>query len=288
MFDPRRHAVRPDLADSRLSNLLPDDHPVVDGALEQVIAPVVPLFVEPNARSARASEVLLGEQVMVFEDREGFSWCQVQADSSVGYIPTAALSPDVVEPSHRVGALRSFVYAAPDPESSVSAALSMGAQTQVAGAEVGGFRCIGPDEWVFMDHLVTIDHRVSDPVAVAEMFLHTPFLNGGRSSLGLDGAGLVQLAFAACGRSLPREADLQAAEPLDWLDDCAGRDWEGGRRGDLVFWDAACHAGIMVGSQHIIHASAQAMAVVVEPIAQAVVRIESSGGGRPTQLRRPT
>ena len=40
MFDPRRHAVRPDLADSRLADLLPEDHPVVDGALEQVREPV--------------------------------------------------------------------------------------------------------------------------------------------------------------------------------------------------------------------------------------------------------
>ena len=80
MFDPRRHAVRPDLADSRLADLLPEDHPVVDGAVELVIAPVVPIFAQPSARVERASEALLGERVMVFEDREGFSWCQLQSD----------------------------------------------------------------------------------------------------------------------------------------------------------------------------------------------------------------
>jgi len=95
MFDPRRHAVRPDLADIRLAELLPEDHPVVDGALEQVIAPVVPIFAHPSGTAERASEALLGERVMVFEDREGFSWCQLETDGYVGYIPTAALSPEM-------------------------------------------------------------------------------------------------------------------------------------------------------------------------------------------------
>ena len=144
MFDPRRHAVRPDLADSRLADLLPEDHAVVDGALEQVIAPVVPIFIQPDARAERASEALLGEQVMVFEDRDGFSWCQLQADGTVGYIPTAALSPDIAEPTHWLKALRSFVYATPDLHGAVSAALSMGSEVRVE-EQVEDFSCIGPD-----------------------------------------------------------------------------------------------------------------------------------------------
>ena len=292
MFDPRRHAVRPDLADSRLADLLPEDHAVVDGALEQVIAPVVPIFAQPDARADRASEALLGERVMVFEDRDGFSWCQLQTDGTVGYIPTAALSPDIAEPTHRLGALRSFVYASPDLHGAVSAALSMGSDLRVEEQD-GDFSRIGPDEWVFTGHLLAADAAADDPVTVAEMFRHTPYLWGGRSSLGLDCSALVQRAFAACGRDLPRDSDMQAGDALDWLDDSVGdgfgTDWQADatalQRGDLLFWDG--HVALMVDDSQLIHASAHAMAVVTEPLAQAVARIEAAGEGLPTLARRP-
>lgn len=285
MFDPRRHAVRPDLADSRLTDLLPDDHPVVDGAVEQVVAPVVPIFAQPSASVERASEALLGERVMVFEDKDGFSWCQLLSDGYVGYIPTAALSPEVVEPTHRVQALRTFVYADPDYKSGVSAALFMGAEVCVHATDADGFAQIGAGEWVFADHLRPISAVETDPVAVAGLFLHTPYLWGGRSSLGLDCSALTQRAFAACGLALPRDSDLQEAEPVAWLEDQPGAQWTAAERGDLLFWPG--HVALVDAPGHLLHASANAMAVVREPLAQAVARIEASGVGPPRLLRRP-
>ena len=287
MFDPRRHAVRPDLADSRLADLLPEDHPVVDGALEQVIAPVVPIFAHPSGTAERASEALLGERVMVFEDRDGFSWCQLETDGYVGYIPTAALSPDVVEPTHRVSAVRTFVYSDPDFKSVVSAALFMGSDVVVSATDPDGFCQIGEREWVFSGHVSPVAAvSETDPMAVAEQFLHTPYLWGGRSSLGLDSAALVQRAFAACGRSLPRDSDLQESEPADWLDDHDGAAWAQALLGDLLFWPD--HVALVSAPETLIHASVHAMAVVQEPVAQAVARIEATGIGAPRLIRRPT
>lgn len=286
MFDPRRHAVRPDLADSRLADLLPDDHAVVDGALEQVIAPVVPIFAHPSGTAERASEALLGERVMVFEDTEGFSWCQLQSDGYVGYIPTAALTPEVAEPTHRVSALRTFVYADPDYKSGVSAALFMGSEVTVQATDPEGCAQIGEGEWVFGGHLAALDAREADPVDVAERFLATPYLWGGRSSLGLDCSALVQRAFAACGKVLPRDSDLQESEPVDWLEDVPGTDWQdAAQRGDLLFWPG--HVAMVCANDALIHASAHAMAVVREPLAEAVARIEAAGMGGPRLIRRP-
>ena len=65
---------------------------------------------------------------------------------------------------------------------------------------------------------------------MAEEFLHTPYLWGGKTSLGLDCSGLVQVALQAAGIACPRDSDMQemALGKLSSLGEL--------RRGDLVFW----------------------------------------------------
>ena len=71
----------------------------------------------------------------------------------------------------------------------------------------------------FAGHAVPLGETAPDFVAVAESFLGTPYLWGGRTSIGLDCSGLVQLALEAAGHAAPRDADMQAAElgrAIDW------------------------------------------------------------------------
>jgi cell wall-associated NlpC family hydrolase len=121
-------------------------------------------------------------------------------------------------------------------------------------------------------HLAPIESAESDFVAVAERFVGVPYLWGGKTSLGLDCSGLVQVALAASGIACPRDSDMQegalgAALPAD---DIAGL-----RRGDLVFWKG--HVAIVRDAETFVHANAFHMAVAIEPIAQALRRIAEAG-----------
>ena len=91
----------------------------------------------------------------------------------------------------------------------------------------------------------------NDPVEHARTLLGTRYEWGGMSSAGIDCSGLVHMAFRACGRLVPRDADQQevAAEKLS----------EGDLRpGDLITYGPpaeADHIAFWVGGGRILHAT---------------------------------
>ena len=136
--------------------------------------------------------------------------------------------------------------------------------------------------YVFADHCVPVGTVESDPAATAERLVGTPYLWGGRTSLGLDCSGLVQLCLAMAGIPSPRDADQQEAA----LGTALPQHLDGLVRGDLVFWRG--HVGMMLDETRLIHANGHHMAVVVEPLAVAVERIAEKSYGAVTSLRRIT
>jgi cell wall-associated NlpC family hydrolase len=114
-------------------------------------------------------------------------------------------------------------------------------------------------------------------VTVAERFLHVPYLWGGKTSLGLDCSGLVQIALTAGGIACPRDSDMQEAalDASPVSSDALSRDFFDLRRGDLLFWKG--HVALARDAHTLIHANAFHMAVAIEPTAEAVARIAAAG-----------
>jgi len=281
-LDPRLHAYRANLADIRLQGRVSAER-FIAGDPRRVVAASAPLKVRPAADAPLDSEVLRGEVFSVFETTvEGWSWGQLETDGYVGYVPGDALSATAPLPTHRVSALRTFVYPAADMKLPPASVLSFSAAVAIdREAETRGTRYLGlagGEGWIGAVHLAPVETAPvgGDFVAVAERFVEVPYLWGGRTSLGLDCSALVQLSLAATGRAAPRDSDLQEA--------MLGQPLVGGvaeaRRGDLVFWPG--HVAMCIDGEYVVHASGSALAVVIEALADAVARI-----GRPSSIKRP-
>jgi cell wall-associated NlpC family hydrolase len=277
-FDRRLVAARPDLAAAHLAGRV-EAARFVAGTLMQVCEDVVPLTSRPSREAALDTQVLYGETVMVYEqDEEGWAWGQLSRDDYVGYVPAQALRPARSEATHRVRVPRTFVYPGRSIKLPVLLALPLGAVVEVAALQ-GDFAEVAGLGHVFAGHLAPRESVEPDFVTVAECFLHAPYLWGGKTCLGLDCSGLVQMALAAAGHDVPRDTDLQETGIGEAIDIGAGL-----QRGDLVFWQG--HVGIMRDATTLLHANAHHMLVASEKLAAARDRILGNGHGPVTVVRR--
>ncbi|TPN68058.1 NlpC/P60 family protein [Mesorhizobium sp. B1-1-1] len=282
--DARLHAFRPDLADARLKGEVAADR-FVAGRPARISIPVADIRKAPRPDAGVNTQALFGDDVLVFEDREGWAWIQAERDGYVGYVADAMLGGRDHALTHIVSVPRTFLYPGPDLRLRIAGQLSMGSTVTVTGsAETRGthYAVLPSGEAIIAGHLRPLSNVAADYVSVAETFLGTPYLWGGVSGFGIDCSGLVQLAMRMAGADVLRDSDMQAqsiGEPLD-----PGPDYSGLRRGDLVFWKG--HVAIMTDAETMIHANGHTMLVSREGLKEAVARIGYLYGG-PTEFRRP-
>ncbi|MFO1099011.1 MAG: NlpC/P60 family protein [Xanthobacteraceae bacterium] len=278
-FDARVTPARPDLAAEHLRGQVEAERFVV-GVVREVVEAQAPLRRTPAPDAPLDTEALRGERVIVYEeDGEGWCWGQLAGDGYVGFLPQQALASPGPEPTHRVAALRTFVFPGPSIKLPPQMALSLG--SRIAAARVdANFAYLATGGCIPVQHLAPVGTVEPDFVAVAERFIGVPYLWGGKTSLGIDCSGLVQVALTAAGIACPRDSDMQEKA----IGVSIGTDGSlPVVRGDLLFWKG--HVAIARDAETLVHANGHHMAVAIEPIADAVRRI-AAAGGMLTSIRR--
>jgi hypothetical protein len=274
-FDPRITPARPDLAAKHLEGKVSAAR-FVEGNAREVIDAQAPVREAPAPDAPLMTEALMGERVTIYEfNDEGWAWGQLADDDYVGWLPANALLVPRETPTHRVTTLRTLAFSGPSMKLPPVAMPPLGAKLAVT--RVQDRFAVSPVGFLPAAHLAPLGQHEADFVSVAERFLGTPYLWGGKTNYGLDCSGLVQVALAACGIPCPRDSDMQQRALGTEVDS------KSLRRGDLVFWKG--HVAIARDANTLVHANAFHMAVAIEPIAEAIARI-STAGSAVTSVRR--
>lgn len=206
-----------------------------------IAIPLVPGRREPNDKSEMITQLLFGEVYVALEEQKKWVLIRNEADQYECWIDRKQHTV-ITEKLNLNQTIRSTI-----------APLVSGNQTWFlpAGSKVNFDEfSIGKRKFSFNG---SNDPAKKDPILYANQMLGAPYLWGGKSVLGIDCSGFVQVVFSCCGIQLPRDAYQQAVvgETVDFV--------ETARAGDLAYFDNEeghiTHVGIMLDGEHIIHAS---------------------------------
>jgi cell wall-associated NlpC family hydrolase len=271
MDDPRLTPARPDLAAQYLEGRV-EAARFVEGEEFEIADGIAPLRSEPFSNAMLSTQALKGERAIIYDrNGEGWAWGQLKRDGYVGWLPDRALIKPAAAPTHKVIVTSTFAFPGPSIKLVPADTLVMGATLSVA-REDGAFAVTHEGWYLPLRHLGRLDSHEPDFVAVAERFVGTPYLWGGKSSLGTDCSGLVQISLNAAGIECPRDSDMQQGSLGRAL---VAAESKALRRGDLIFWNG--HVAIVRDADTIVHANAHHMATAIENTADAIARIKAVG-----------
>ncbi len=244
-----------------------------------VAVPAAPVRRKPSHRKEMVSQLLFGEAVKVLAAK-GDLWVKIRSlhDGYEGW-----MTHTMLQPVDKAIATTKTVFATTNMLNSISIGdkqMNIPVGSSLPFFENGKGR-IGNLEYFFSGHYFKRDGQQPAAELIKQLtaaWLNAPYLWGGRTPLGVDCSGFVQVIFKQIGIDLRRDAWQQAQEGK------GVKKLADSRVGDLAFFDNKediVHVGILLGEGQVIHASGK---VRIDEIDRKGITNEQTGSPN-TRLR---
>lgn len=201
----------------------------------------IPMRAETSSKSELVSQLLMGETYTILDETPDWVKIKTDWDAYEGWINSGQVFQyDTIHPTRLITS--SPVSYVIDKGNRV---LSMGSELAIEKAGYMLRHEASPVE-------ISAQNSDLDPVHLANSFLGTPYLWGGRTFMGIDCSGLVQVVAKAKHKAIFRDAKDQAqlGETVGFVEQVLP--------GDLAFFanedEKIIHVGMLISPTQIIHA----------------------------------
>lgn len=222
-----------------------------------ILLPLVPMRASDSECSEMISQLLYGELVEILEVRERWLYVKNIADEYTGWVDRKMIKTIADKEFEQFSGVKPKPLYYPLVECDnndytekmyLPGGSKLYSDNEIATLDSSKSLSFDPICQIYVN-----DMTGSEIIKVAKAYLNAPYLWGGKSILGMDCSGLVQVVFSICGIQLPRDASQQVekGEVISFLEEA--------QAGDLAFFENVdgkiIHVGIMINSTQIIHAS---------------------------------
>ena len=180
-----------------------------------VIKPSIPMRSKPKETSSLETECLFGETITILDTYLDWYYCKLLTDSYCGWVQKKFLG-EIIKSSHRIVSNRSYLFKDNDIKLGYVNYLPLGSQIYVSDfddfwAKVYlGNNTNQKFAYIPRKHLIKNEDKIDDWVITAEKLIGTPYVWGGRDSMGLDCSALLQLSYQTYGENIPRNSSDQS------------------------------------------------------------------------------
>jgi len=212
----------------------------------------IPLRLEQSDRSELVSQVLFGEHFAVLEQNPKWSKIKLAYDDYEGWIDNKQYQKITEEQYLQLSkdgiVLNNDLIEYITSPNNLLMPIPLGASLSFLNHEG-----INVENFSFEGLKTSGEKPKSNLISTAFMYMHAPYLWGGKTPFGIDCSGFTQMVYKLNGYKLFRDASQQAAqgEALSFIEES--------EPGDLAFFDNEegniIHVGIIMDDNYIIHAS---------------------------------
>ncbi|MCC6817986.1 MAG: C40 family peptidase [Bacteroidia bacterium] len=210
------------------------------------LVPFLPMRSKPHSDAEMVNSILFGESYEVINEDNDWLFVRVDLDAYEGWISKAGYSV-FIDFNQLVDAL--YLEAA---SNGAKFFIPCGGKIPENGKFIIDGQSYAIIQKVKTNHHLPLRLRILN---TAKSFLNAPYLWGGRSFMGIDCSGLVQVVYKVNGFDLPRDtaAQISTGTLVNYSEHAPC---------DLVFFsrintEKVVHVGIVIDNKKVIHAGAR-------------------------------
>ena len=235
---------------------------------------VINLYKKPSKKSEVVTQMIFGESFSISKKTKNWLRVKIKEDGYKGFIQNKKF-PYFLKPTHKIHVLKAKVYKFPNKKKKLNE-LSFGSKIKVIENK-GEFLKFSKG-WINKNQVKKNSFKEKDPFKKITMFKNIKYKWGGKSYLGIDCSGLIQIFFNFNNKFFPRDTKDQVKFLKKSIN------FKNMKKNDIIFWKG--HVALALSKNKLIHAYGPLKKTVIMNIPKTISRIQRTANLKVISIKR--